>query len=171
MCACVFSLSMEDLASAVVEQLRTGDGPAKHWLLSRVHHESYGECFFAAIVPETKDGKARYVVELTQRYSLTDRPYSPDSKHVFNTALDAARFLCSHAEGVQRERYGGTGDDPCCSLKLGIVDPEQTTKLFEETGNGERIKIPALRDAQTMRASWRRPEQLAAMLEAVEKQV
>ena len=164
---------MEDLASAVVEQLRVEDGSAKHWLLSRVHHESYGECFFAAIVPETKDGKARYVVELTQRYSLTDRPYSADSKHVFNTALDAARFFCSHAEGVRRERRGEQHDnhtEPYCGLAFGVVDPAQTTKLFEAQRPISDADIPAL-NAPTLRASWRCPAQIAAMVAAVEKQV
>ena len=161
---------MEDLASAVVEQLRGEDGPAKYWLLCCINEGRWNDCYYAGLVPETKDGKKRYVVEICN-HQLIYSPYKADSRHAFATVMDAAMFLCAHAEGVQRERYGGTGDDPCCSLKLGIVDPEQTTKLFEETGNGERIKIPALRDAQTMRASWRRPEQLAAMLEAVEKQV
>jgi len=164
---------MEDLASAVVEQLRTGDGPAKHWLLSRVQYESYGQCFFAAIVPETKDGKRRYVVELTQRYSLTDRPYSADSKHVFESALDAARFLCSHAEGVRRERRGQQHDnhtEPHCGLEFGVVDPAQTTKLFEAQQPISDVDIPAL-SAPTLRASWRCPAQIAAMVAAVEKQV
>lgn len=161
---------MEDLASAVVDQLRAGDGPAKHWLLCCIHEGRWNDTFYAGLVPEVKDGKQRYVVEICN-HQLFFRPYKADSRHIFATAMDAATFLCAHAEGVQCGTLGYAGDDARCSMKLGIVDPEQTTKLFEETGNGERIKIPALRDAQTLRASWRRPAQLAAMLEAVEKQV
>ena len=174
LCECAFLENthiMEDLASAVVEQLRTGDGPAKHWLLSRVHVESYSQCFFAAIVPEVRDGKKRYVVELTQRYSLTDRPYSADSKHVFETALDAATFFCAHAEGVRRERGAWGGERaPNCSLELGVVDPAQTTKLFEAHELTTDADIPAL-NAPTLRAHCREPAQIAAMLEAVEKQL
>jgi len=160
---------MDDLASAVVEQLRVEDGPARHWLLCCIHEGRYGDAYYAGLVPETKDGKKRYVVELCNR-QLIYYPYRADSRHIFATATDAATFLCAHAEGVQRERHGRDDDNLCCQLKLGVVDPEQTTKLFEETGNGARVKIPALRDAQTLRASWRGPEQIAAMLAAVEKQ-
>lgn len=163
---------MDDLASAVVDQLRVADGPAMHWLLCCIREGRWSDTFYAGLVPETKDGKKRYVVEICNQ-QLIHRPYRADSRHIFATAADAATFLCAHAEGVQcgDVGYGDAGDDPCSSMKLAVVDPEQTTKLFEETGNGERIKIPALRDAQTMRASWRRPAQVAAMLEAVEKQV
>lgn len=162
---------MEDLASAVVEQLRNGDGPAKHWLLSRVYYESYAQCFFAAIVPEVKDGKPRYVVELTQRHNLTERPYRAHSKHVFSTALDAATFFCAHAEGVRRERRAWGGDrDPNTSLQLGVVDPDQTTKLFEAEQPISDDDIPALA-APTLRVDCRHPAHLAAMVEAVAKQV
>ena len=161
---------MDDLASAVVDQLRVADGPAMHWLLCCIYEGRFSDTYYAGLVPETKDGKKRYVVEICNR-QLIYHPYKADSRHIFATAADAATFLCAHAEGVQRERYGRDDDNLSCQLKLAVVDPEQTTKLFEETGNGERIKIPALRDAQTMRASWRRPTQVAAMLEAVEKQV
>ncbi len=161
---------MDDLASAVVEQLRVEDGPAKHWLLCCIHEGRWSNTFYAGLVPETKDGKKRYVVEICNE-QLIYRPYKADSRHIFATAMDAATFLCAHAEGVQCGDVGYGDDDERCSMKLAVVDPDQTTKLFEETGNGQRVKIPALRDAQTMRASSRRPAQLAAMLEAVEKQV
>jgi hypothetical protein len=168
---------MDGLASAVVEQLRAEDGPAKHWLLCCIREgrwEGVGDdTFYAGLVPETKDGKKRYVVEICNQ-RLIYRAYKADSRHAFATAMDAATFLCAHAQGVQGGDvgYGDAGDDHCCSLKMGVVDPEQTTKLFEEgIPHSERIKIPALRDAQTMRASCRRPAQLAAMLEAVAKQL
>lgn len=161
---------MEDLASAVVEQLRTGDGPSKHWLLSCVHYSENNTCFFAAIVPEVKNGKRRYVVELSHGYSLTNQPYRADSKHVFSTALDAARFFCAHVEGVRRERRAWGGDrEPNCSLALGIVDPEQTTKLFEAEQPISDDDIPALK-TPTLRASCRCPAQIASMVEAVAKQ-
>ena len=161
---------MEDLASAVVDQLRAGDGPAKHWLLCCIHEGNWGNTFYAGLVPETKDGKKRYVVEICN-HQLIYSPYKADSRHIFATAMEAATFLCAHAEGVQCGDVGYGRDDLSCQLKLGVVDPDQTTKLFEETGNGERVKIPALRDAQVLRASSRCPAQIAAMLEAVEKQL
>ena len=40
---------MEDLASAVVDQLRTGDGPAKHWLLCCIHEGTWSNTFYAGL--------------------------------------------------------------------------------------------------------------------------
>lgn len=158
---------MDDLASAVVEQLRGGDGPAKHWLLCCVSWQRFGPCSYAAIVPEVKDGKNRYVVELSSR-DLNMYAYKAQSKHPFATALDAANFFCAHAEGVSRERT--ENNNPCCALSFTVVSPEQTTKLFEEETPPLTNRNDIL-DEATLRASWRCPAQVAAMLEAVAKQV
>tara|TARA_B100001094_G_scaffold297590_1_gene320795 strand:+ start:56 stop:475 length:420 start_codon:yes stop_codon:yes gene_type:complete len=138
-----------------------GDGPAKHWLLCRI-----GKGYYAGIVPETRDGNARYVVELCMR-DLDKMSYVAASRHTFATALDAATFFCAHAESVRRSSPEES-DNP--TVWFGVVDPEQTTKLFEDDVASGRGHLAALA-APTLRASWHCPEPIALLIDAVKTQV
>ena len=159
---------MEDLASVVVDQLRAADGPSKHWLLCCVDDGNHRKTRYAAIVPETKDGKTCYAVEILNR-ELIYQKYEPDSRHVFATAVNAATFFCAHVEGVRQDLY--QNDKPYASLKLAVVDSEQTTKLVDEAlPQNERCEITALVNP-TLRGNSCFPNQIARIVDAVEKQI
>jgi len=178
---------MEDLASAVVDQLRIEDGSAKRWLLCHICQTRLGQHYYASIVPQTQNGTKRYAVELIEK-DLRWYPYDPWSTHLFRTLEDATDFFCTHATGVlfMRDRQNGavTPEDEHgnkrYTLGLGVVDPGEAAVLFEPINEDDPAQEIAMQTKRrmldvlnkpTLIAVTSDPAHVAALVRAVEKQL